>query len=552
MAASFDFNKNELIEAVSRRTNDYVVIHDFSTGLTKIPEEMKTTFGFSTDTPKGFFETWMKLMHDEDIENINISSNNIKRGISDTHDVEYRVRDKVGGWVHFRERGEVIRDGMGKPSLYFGTISNIGRKDHIDSITGLPKKREFESRIKLCIAEKKQFGIMILNIDNFKNINALYGRDFGDMALRSIGQSIVKCLPNKCSAYRLDSDEFGIIFVDALKSDIKQVFTNINNRTSDQHEYNGHKYYCTVSAGCCKYNEESAGSFDMLVANSHSALDIAKAKGKARVIFHDPKLTEIRSRELHMTELLHDSIKHNFRGFEVHCQPQVYADSGFIKGGEALLRWKCDEYGPVSPVEFIPILEKTGMIAPVGKWVFDESVRICAKCIKYNPDFKMSINVSYVQLLDDSFLSFIDKSMHRHGVLAKNIIVEFTESCFIEERGIVFEAFENIRQKGIKIAMDDFGTGYSSLEVLKEVPADIVKIDRAFVKNIRTSNFDRTFIKFVVELCHDVGIEVCLEGVEREEEYKIVLPMRIDFIQGYLFGKPLDENTFSEKFLNVS
>ncbi len=551
MAAQFSFDQNDLIEAVSRRSNDYAVIHDFSTGLTKIPEEMKSKFGFSSDTPKGYFASWLKLIHEDDIGHVNTSSDNIKRGISDTHDVEYRVKDKVGGWVHFREKGEVIRDGMGKPSLYFATLTNIGRKDHIDSVTGLPKKREFESKIKMFIAEKKQLGIMILNIDNFKNINALYGRDFGDMALRSIGQSIIKSLPNGSSAYRLDSDEFGIIFTDALKSDIKQVFTNINNRTSDQHEYDGHKYYCTVSAGCCKFSEEYAKTFDMLVANAHNALDIAKAKGKARVVFHDPKLTEVRSRELRLTELLHESIKLNFKGFEVHCQPQVYAGNGMLKGGEALLRWRCDEYGPVSPVEFIPILEKTGLIAPVGKWVFDESVRICAKCMKYNPDFKMSINVSYVQLLDDTFLTFIDRSMHRHGVLAKNIIVEFTESCFIEERGIVFEAFENIRKKGIKIAMDDFGTGYSSLEVLKEVPADIVKIDRAFVKNIRTSNFDRTFIKFIVELCHDVGIEVCLEGVEKEEEYRIVLPMRIDFIQGYFFGKPLDENAFSEKFLNV-
>ncbi|MGN0689727.1 MAG: EAL domain-containing protein [Oscillospiraceae bacterium] len=548
--AGFDISSSNLLEAISRRRDDYVIVHDFSSGITKIPDEMKNKFGLTTDMPKNFFEQWFKIIHEDDKNLVKTSFDNIHRGISDTHYVEYKVRDKVGGWIQFRERGTVIRDGMGNPDIYLATITNIGKRENIDSITGLRNKKEFENRIKMYIADKKNFGIMILNIDDFKNINALYGREFGDNALRSIGQLIVKSLPSHCTAYRLDSDEFGIIFLNALKSDIKQIFININNRTSVQQEFNGQRYYCTISAGCCKFSETN-NSFDILVNNSHSALDFAKEKGKGRIVFFEPKLTENKPRELHLTELLHESIEHNFEGFEVYCQPQVYADSGYLKGGEALLRWKCDEYGNVPPSEFIPILEKTGMIAHVGKWVFEESVRICSKCVKFNPDFKMSINVSYVQLLDESFLDFIDKVISRYGINPKNIIVEFTESCFITERNLVSKAFETIRKKGIKIAMDDFGTGYSSLEVLKEFPADIVKIDKAFVKNIKSSNFDRTFIKFVVELCHDVDIEVCLEGVEREDEYKIVLPMRLDFIQGYFFGKPLSEAAFSEQFLKV-
>jgi EAL domain-containing protein (putative c-di-GMP-specific phosphodiesterase class I) len=255
-------------------------------------------------------------------------------------------------------------------------------------------------------------------------------------------------------------------------------------------------------------------------------------------------------REFEISELLRQAVEDNFRDFEVFCQPQVDATTGKLQGGEALLRWKCEKYGVVAPTEFIPILEDTNLILPVGRWVFETAVEQTKVWTKFLPDFKMSVNVSYIQLFDAGFVDFIKHTIEESGIPFENMVIELTESRFITDKDMLRNTFREIRCLGIEVAMDDFGTGYSSLEILKEFPADIVKIDRAFVKNIKNSTFDMTFIKFIVELCHNAGIKVCLEGVEEIEEMRAVSGMNLDFIQGYLFGKPQNHNSFGREHFN--
>ncbi|HBN10521.1 MAG TPA: hypothetical protein DD392_00835 [Ruminococcus sp.] len=283
-----------------------------------------------------------------------------------------------------------------------------------------------------------------------------------------------------------------------------------------------------------------------------AALEYAKSHGKNRISLFNSDMLEVKTRELSVSEALRESIENNFEGFQIVCQPQVCASTGELKGGEALLRWHNSEFGNVSPAEFVPILENTGMIVDAGKWIFKEAVKLCGEWLKYCPDFKMSINISYIQLFDDNFIDFVSDTIRNSDADFSNIIIELTESRFVTDKEFLNNMFSNFRKMGIDIAMDDFGTGYSSLEVLKEVPADIVKIDRAFVKNIKESIFDKNFIRFAVELCHNVGIKVCLEGIENIEEYKIVHDMNLDFIQGYFFGKPQIKEDFQKNhFKNI-
>jgi EAL domain-containing protein (putative c-di-GMP-specific phosphodiesterase class I) len=267
--------------------------------------------------------------------------------------------------------------------------------------------------------------------------------------------------------------------------------------------------------------------------------------------FH-PDMLEARTRELAISEGLRASIENDFEGFELVCQPQVCASDGKLKGGEALLRWNHPQLGMVPPVTFIPILEKTGMIVDVGKWVFKEAVNLCSEWVSYCRDFKISINISYIQLFDDDFLDFVHDTIANSNADFSNIIIELTESRFVTDKTFLNKMFDALRNMGICIAMDDFGTGYSSLEILKEVPADIVKIDRTFVRNIEDNIFNKNFIRFAVELCHNVGIQVCLEGIENNDEYQIVYDMNLDFIQGYYFGKPLRKDEFEKIFFRKS
>ena len=265
-------------------------------------------------------------------------------------------------------------------------------------------------------------------------------------------------------------------------------------------------------------------------------------------VFRD-EIMKHRERKFKLTDLLREGVETDFKGFSVDYQPLVMADTGQLVGAEALMRWKSGNTGPVSPAEFIPILEQSGLIIPAGRWIFRQAVRQCKKWMEKCPGFVMSINLSYLQIIQPDFLVCVRETLQDAEVPFENIVLELTENYYIKEQERIKIVFKNLQNMGVKVAMDDFGTGYSSLGVLRDMPVDLVKIDQAFVKNVEKDTFNETFIRFIVTLCHDVEKEVCLEGVETEEEYGIVRKNGLEFIQGYYFGHPSTPEEFEIKYM---
>lgn len=550
---TFNFDSKSLFEILEKSTDDYIYICEkpVDDDMTTISQKMVDEFDIPSNVIHKFGELWLQKIHPSEQKMFFDAYVDMLNGLTDIHNVEYRVKNAKGEWVWLRCKGFLKRDENGTPDLFAGMITNLGRKNIVDNITGLLNKYAFEDSLTYCISlNNSESGIMILNIDNFKNINNLYNRRFGDDVLKIISHKIQSMLPLTTEFFRLDNDEFAILFRKTSYEELGQIYLELKNSFAIQQEYEGKKYTCTFSGGAVMYCDIPANemNYQTFLKYAMAALDYAKMHGKNRLKFFRPDMLEAKTRELELSEALRESIENNFEGFSLVCQPQVCAMTGILKGGEALLRWHNKNLGNISPVEFIPILEKTGMIIDVGKWVFKEAVTICSEWIDYFPEFKMSINISYIQLFDDDFLDFIKNIIENSKSDFSNIIIELTESRFVTDKIFLNVIFENLRKMGIHIAMDDFGTGYSSLEILKEVPADIVKIDRAFVKNIKTSLFDKNFIRFAVELCHNVGIKVCLEGVESDIEYRIVHDMNLDFIQGYYFGKPQTKEDFQKNY----
>ena len=266
--------------------------------------------------------------------------------------------------------------------------------------------------------------------------------------------------------------------------------------------------------------------------------------------YYRDELAADRRRALELTELLRESAEHEFKGFQMFYQP-IFRASRKLIGAEALIRWRCDKYGNVGPDEFIPLLEQSGLILPVGRWIFRECLRTCARWNKLIPGFDLSVNLSFMQLEDKDFFNFMLDTVSETGVNPEHIILELTESYLAANMDELSKRLEAIRRTGIRIAMDDFGTGYSSLGLLKQAPIDIVKIDKAFVKGILTSTFDSAFLRLAVELCDMLGIETCLEGVETEEEFEIVSAMALSYIQGFLLGRPFPTEEFERQFLSA-
>lgn len=542
---AFTYDKDRLYDALVQSSDDYVYVCNMKTGTFRYPPAMVEEFDLPCEVVKNAAAVWGSRIHPHDKQAFLESNQEIEDGRTSCHNIEYRAKNRRGEWVWMRCRGHVERDEQGEPVLFAGTIANLGRKNKIDHVTGLLNKFVFEEDVNHFLQERpdQSLSVMVLGLDEFKRVNDLYDRVFGDEVLRITSQKIQTFLPSNATVYRLDGDEFGVIFSGGGRVGPEQFYSALRDIFSRQQEFSGRRYYCTLSAGSAFYPDDANNYLDLFKYASYS-LEHAKARGKNQLVPFSPSILLSKERSLDLIEHLRTSVERDFEGFSLAFQPQVDARTGALCGAEALARWQCADYGPVGPSEFIPLLEESGLIHPVGRWIFASAVRTCAQWVDRFPDFSLSINLSYLQLSQPDFLPFLRQTLLDMGVDPAHIVLELTETYIASSADAMSQTFEEIRKTGIRLAMDDFGTGYSSLNILKRAPADIVKIDRDFVKGIQNSRFDATFIRFIVALCHDVGIHVCLEGVETQEEYQIVRPMGLDTIQGFYFARPMAQQDF--------
>lgn len=543
----FSYDKDLLLSALMQSTDDYIYVCNMKEDPScfRYSRAMVEEFDLPSEIVHDAANVWGSRIHEADQKVFLEGNQEIADDRVDSHNVEYRARNRSGEWVWLRCRGHVERDEDGKPALFAGIITDLGRKNKIDYLTGQFNKYELEDTMQMMIAKEEQFCMIMMDLDEFSSINKLYNHQFGDEVLARTAQIIQSVLPEHARLYRNDGDEFIVLIRDrADAAEIRSFYHQLQQELDHQHVLNGKKYHCSVSAGCAGFPND-ANDMMSLTKYAGYALEISKRSGKNRLTFYEKKMSETELQELDMLEQLRYSMEHDFEGFQLHYQPQVDAANGMVVGAEALARWHSSMYGDVGPMTFIPLLEKSGMILPTGKWIFETAVRQCGRWLKHNPDFCVSVNLSYLQLCEEGFTGFMRETLERCHVPSRNIVVEMTESYMVKSGEELRAIFREIRGIGIRIAMDDFGTGYSSLGVLKNSPADIVKIDRIFMKDILTSEFDATFIQFVVRLCHDVNIHVLLEGVETKEEYEKVKTMGLDYIQGYYFGKPMSVEAFN-------
>lgn len=547
----FDYNKEHLYEALTAGTDDYIFVGNMKTGIFRYPPAMVEEFGLPGLLVENAAAFWSGLIHPHDEAQFLESNQEIADGRVDYHCIEYRAKNVHGQWIWLRCRGKMIRDEHGVPDLFAGMISNLGRKNQIDHMTGLYNRFEFEGDIKKYLVDKENvdhMDVMVLDMDSFKDINDLYNRSFGDEILRVTAKKIEDLLPENAKLYRLDGDEFGIIVCNGEREDKVRIFSQIQHLFGTQQEYNGRRYYCTLSAGCVSYPDDADNYLDIQKCANYS-LEYSKSMGKNKLTVFTPEILAEKERSLELTELLRESIDRGFAGFSVSYQAQIDSCTKELYGAEALARWRCSKYGNVSPGEFIPLLEKSGLIVEMGSWILYQAIAQCKEWSKYRPTFHMSINLSYLQLLEDNILDIIKQTLEDCGLSAQNITLELTETYLMKNDIAIRDVVDGIRAMGVRIAMDDFGVGYSSLTSLKNTPVDVVKVDRGFVRGITTDLFNAAFIRSITELCHEVGKKVCLEGVETQEEYDAVKDMGFELYQGFYFGHPIDAEMFAKKFL---
>lgn len=539
-------------DAMVNSTDDYIYIVDMQKDISLISENMLRDFDLPGRFVDGLVPLWGTLILEKDKQRYFDSINEMMDGKTDEHNVEYQIRNRQNEYVWVSCRGLLKRDEQGVPIVFAGIVTNLGSKGKIDSITGLFTQSECTKYVSQYLEDKNASGgIMLLGLDDFSRINALNDHIFGNVVLRQFAQTVIRLLPDSAMMYRFDGDEFAIVYKGATKEMVYELYQKLHAYCNTRHSADGTPYYCTASAGIAMINEDGDNYLD-LIKYAAGALEASKHKGKNTFTFFSLDLIESKLRSMKLSEHLQNAILNDMQDFEMYYQPLLNTSTMKVKGAEALLRWKCDYFGNVSPAEFIPLMESSGLMTLAGRWILETAVATCKEWINYIPDFVMNINISYLQMLDHHFIDHVKSVLEKHQLDPKHIVLELTESYFVTDMVALKDTFDQLRAMNIKIAMDDFGTGYSSLGMLAQTPADIVKIDRLFISAINANKFNLDFISAVISLCHSIGIKVTVEGVEHRSEMDIVLHVGADCIQGFFVSKPVPKKKFEEAFMDMT
>ena len=540
-----------LYDAVINSTNDYIYIINLKERLAVVSDNMATDFELPGRVMHELSERWRKLLHPRDRICFQADMDAIMRGGIETCDWEYQVRNRKEEYLWVRERGRLHRDEMGQAVFFTGVISDLEIRGKADSVTGLLMYWECEKRVQELLAQGAEGGFMLLGLDDFRRINSLNDNLFGDMVLRRLAQDLQNILPCGGSLYRFEGDRFAVVAPGATEREMRTLYNNIYRYCNRRYDIGGISYFCTTSAGLAMMGRD-ADSYAALFKCADSALRASKRRGKNTSTLFNEELMRAELRAQRLVNQLQISVSNGMEHFALHYQPIHRTGDSRIVGAEALLRWSCDQMGPVAPQEFVPLLEQNGLIVQAGAWVLNEAIRTCKRWLTHCPEFTMNINISYLQLLDPNLPAIVENALNRYGVHPSHIVLEMTESYFVTNIDTLRLAFHRLRAMGISIAMDDFGTGYSSLGLLSRLPADEVKIDRAFISEIDRNDFNRSFIGAVIQLCHSVGITVCVEGVENPNELRTVMNLQADRVQGYQFSAPIPEEHFHQLYWKES
>lgn len=536
---------NNYFSALQNSTENYLFVVDFETNQFLISDNFITDFDFPSNIVDDISELLIPFVHAEDRETYEEAMRTaLEESDFESISCDFRLLRINGeyGWVNLRLA--LCMDEDGQQEFLSGIISRMDIEVKADFVTGLLNRNSFYAELQEELSDETHHGaVVVIGLDNFNVINETYGHHFGDAALRQIAQNITNVLPPDIKLYKIASHLFGMFMPDAMPEEVEIIFSSVQLCMREIRNVED-TIYCTASAGAAFYPQD-AGDYITLIRYAEVALEIARQKGRDQICFFEKETYDRWRYDIGMQNLMQNSIARGCEDFFLCYQPQVDAKDGSLIGAEALLRWYDKDGSVVAPMQFIPMLEKSRMIIPVGHWIIENAVITAKKWQEYKPDFQMSINISLYQLEERMFFPFVKDCIERHEIDPHTLTFELTETQSVYDWEFVNKQFAEFHDFGIKIAMDDFGTGYSSLGFLKNFNCNIIKIDRMFVQDILTSNFDRNLVKYAIMLCHSIGMEVCIEGVEEEDAYIFLRDeCDADQIQGFYFGRPETEEVF--------
>ena len=518
-------------------------------------DRWKAILGFKSDELDGSPESWFDLVHPDDVELLAAAISAHVEGLTDHLEQEYRMQRKNGEECWVLTRGLAVRDeGTGLAYRMAGSLSDINARKRVearlrhdafhDRLTGLPNRALCLNRLGHSLRRGQRspsyrFALLFLDIDGFKLVNDSLGHVCGDMLLVAFARRIQRMIRPVDTFSRLSGDEFCVLLEDICSlSDAEIVADRIHAALEEPFVLSGQEVFASASIGIA----ESGPSYERpedIVRDADLAMYRAKRRGKARHEIYDEKLHTSAVRRLELDTDLRRALSRD--EFEVHYQPIVRMESSQLTGFEALLRWRSPSRGMVLPDSFIGVAEDTGLIVPIGEWVLQEATKALSSAPALpwsSTPLTISINLSPRQFRMPDVLKQVKAALEKSGLPPHRLVLEITESVFLELSEYAMEVFEQLKALGVQIHLDDFGTGFSSLSYLRQFPVDSLKIDRSFINRMGRSKEDLEIVRAIIALGHGLGKGIVAEGIETCAQVEQLQELRCEYGQGYFFSRP--------------
>lgn len=532
--------------------------YDLATDSLRLSDETCRIFGMA-ETQDDCQLAFLARMHPADRNNMVQSLKGVRTGLA--FDFEHRIL--VDGALHWvRQKAEIQRNELGEPVCAVGITQDItdrkAAQDQIqnlaffDPLTQLPNRRLLMDRLEHAVAararHKRNGALLFVDLDNFKVLNDTHGHFVGDQLLQQVAQRLSSCVRDGDTVARLGGDEF-VVMLDDLSEDREAALAQADTvakkilATLDQsYQLGDHAHRNTASIGVTLFGDQNE-TLDEPLKRADMAMYQSKTAGRNSVHFFDPSMHLLMTERAALEKGLHAALASN--QLFLHYQAQV-TRSGECLGAEALLRWEHPERGFVSPAEFIPVAEETGLILPLGQWVLETACRQLAVWATQPPmaHLTVAVNVSARQFHQPDFVSQVLLALEHSGANAQNLKLELTEGLLVSNIDDVVGKMTALKFAGVGFSLDDFGTGYSSLSYLKRLPLEQLKIDKSFVRDILIDPNDAAIAKMVIVLAETLGLAVVAEGVETEAQRDFLAEQGCNVYQGYLFSRPLGAEGF--------
>jgi diguanylate cyclase (GGDEF)-like protein/PAS domain S-box-containing protein len=528
----------------ARGSNDGLWDLNLVSGELYLGARWKEMLGDSSSESVETLEFWSALVHPEDRARFHEAFEDHCQRKTAKVEGEFRVMHRDGTWRWVLIRGVAVWDGSGQATRIAGSQTDITESRAHDPLTGLPNRLHFRDKVTAALERQKlrvedRAAVLFLDLDRFKTINDSLGHSAGDSMLVQLSNRLKSAIrTDRDTLARLGGDEFALLLsgfetTAELVGIAERLFKEINQPMN----LAGQRVFPRASLGIAVSTEDVVDA-DELIHNADTAMYAAKATRKGSFSIFNAEMRELAQKRMSLESDLRRAIDQN--DFELAFQPLVKLRTGGIVGFEALLRWEHPEKGTIAPNDFIPLVEATGLIVPLGAWALREAA---SQLVKWRNEFPgmpglfMSVNISPLQLVSPGFCDFLAETLRQTGAPVEHLKLELTESVFLDPA--MAETLEQVRSLGFPIKMDDFGTGYCSLGYLQRTRFDAIKIDKSFIAEIDSSKEAYEVVSTIISLGKSLNMRVVAEGVETESQLNVLRGLGCTYGQGFHFSKPV-------------